>query len=407
MLHNDMSFSDEKKREILFIGEKNQSHLALSGILEENYRVLFVHGEDKASETPSLIIIDLDEAGARQRLKEFKHRYVLQAVPFLILSSDPKIEERYHYLGADGFLHKSITDKRLILARVSRAILSAENKKEIYVSDHVYSYDPDKEVSLRLLKDFEMALRNEEFEVWYQPKFNIKEKMPVLSSAEALVRWKHPVYGYVAPGDFIPLLEEYERIFDLDLYVWNKAAKQIDTWKKELKIFVPVSVNVSRIDMKNEKLADKLLEITASHEIKPQDLLLEITESAYMEDPERIIDQVKKLRDCGFLIEMDDFGTGYSSLAMVSKLPIDALKIDMRFIREAFKGKTDTRMIEIIIEIASYLKVLTVAEGVEDDKQLSHLKRVGCDIVQGYYFSKPVPAKDFGCFLEEKLELMS
>ena len=116
---------------------------------------------------------------------------------------------------------------------------------------------------------------------------------------------------------------------------------------------------------------------------------------------------MKKLRDCGFLIEMDDFGTGYSSLAMVSKLPIDALKIDMRFIREAFKGKTDTRMIEIIIEIASYLKVLTVAEGVEDDKQLSHLKRVGCDIVQGYYFSKPVPAREFNRFLEEKLELMS
>ena len=228
-----------------------------------------------------------------------------------------------------------------------------------------------------------------------------------MSSAEALLRWHHHAYGMISPSVFIPLLEESRLIRKVDAYVWQKAARQISEWKRKKKITVPVSVNVSRVDMPDEKMVVYLEELIEDCDISSEELLLEITESAYMEDPSLIIERVKQLRKKGFLIEMDDFGTGYSSLSMVSRLPIDALKIDMGFLQEAFKGKKDTRMIAIIIDIARYLGVLTIAEGVENEDQYLCLKKLGCDIVQGYYFSKAVEPKDFERFLEDKLQIMS
>lgn len=263
------------------------------------------------------------------------------------------------------------------------------------------------ELSQRLIDDFETAVREEQFEVFYQPKFNIKSDIPVLTSAEALVRWNHPELGCIAPDSFIPLFEENGLIRKLDLYVWKKAALQIREWKKRLKISVPVSVNVSRVDLNDPLLADHLKELIEEADIAPQDLLLEITESAYMDNEEEIIARVCELRSLGFMIGMDDFGVAYSNLNIITHLPIDALKIDRRFIVDAFSGKGDTRMIEIIIDIAGYLGVLVVAEGVEDRKQLQSLKDMGCDIVQGYCFSKPLKAKDFEVFLEEKMRSLS
>ena len=259
----------------------------------------------------------------------------------------------------------------------------------------------------RLIDDFETALAQEQFKVFYQPKFNIRSDIPVLTSAEALLRWKHPSLGLIPPNVFIPLFEENGLISRLDLYVWQRAARQLRKWREELKIAVPVSVNVSRIDMFDPQLIDDLQDIINDNKLQAGDMLLEITESAYGEDPKLLIDRVNALRKLGFMIEMDDFGTGYSTLNMLSSLPIDALKIDMRFVKEAFAGrKKDTRMIEIIIDIARYLRLLTIAEGVEDVQQLNTLKELGCDIVQGYYFSKPVDENSFAGFLDEKLKML-
>ena len=399
------------RRNVLLAGrEKEESFLKLEEILAADYEVFFV-SFDELIETLEkrsfdVMILDLRQTQGKKLLKKLKEDRRFAGLPVLLLSDDARMEERYHYLGADDMILLPLFSHGILLGKVKRALLKADGQ---YVKETGLTYEKDngeKRFIDRLLKDFDAALEKEEFEVYYQPKFNIKEKDPVLTSAEALVRWKHSSLGMISPGIFIPLFEEHDLISRLDAYVWRKAAMQIAAWKKEKKISVPVSVNVSRKDLLKEGMAAYLDELVKKTGIFYDELLLEITESAYMEDPERIIEKIDALRDLGFLIEMDDFGTGYSSLSMVSRLPIDALKIDMCFIKDAFKEKKDTGMIGIILQIAKYLNVLSIAEGVEDQLQMDDLKKLGCDIVQGYYFSKPVPAMEFERFLEEKLELL-
>lgn len=254
----------------------------------------------------------------------------------------------------------------------------------------------------QLIEDFHAAVDERQFEVWYQPKFDIRQKTPVLTSAEALVRWRHPQLGMVSPGVFIPLFEANGLIEALDQFVWRETAARLRDWKNRLGFCVPVSVNVSRVDMLDPGLVYTFTALLREFDLTPQDMLLEITESAYTQDSDQIIQTVKALRKLGFQVEMDDFGTGYSSLNMLSTLPIDALKLDMQFIRNAFAQHRDTRMLQLIIELADYLSVPVIAEGVETAEQLSALRAMGCDIVQGYYFSKPVPAGEFERFLTER-----
>ncbi len=259
----------------------------------------------------------------------------------------------------------------------------------------------------RLLEDFRPSLESNRFRVYFQPKYDIRPENPVLASAEALVRWDHPELGMISPGVFIPLLEDNGLILDLDQFVWRETAARIRDWKDRLGFSVPVSVNVSRIDMLTPNLKNIFKEIIETCGISADDLMLEITESAYTGDSDQVISTAKELRGMGmgFRIEMDDFGTGYSSLGMLSHLPIDALKLDMSFIRSAFGETRDMRMIELIIDIANYLHVPVVAEGVETEEQYLVLKAMGCDYVQGYYFSKPVPHDMFDHFIVERAEM--
>jgi len=253
----------------------------------------------------------------------------------------------------------------------------------------------------QLIEDFRRAIDEAQFRVYYQPKFDIRPETPQLASAEALVRWQHPTLGMVSPGVFIPLFEENGLIQELDTYVWRESARQIRDWRDRLGCAVPVSVNMSRIDMYDPKLVYTINGILKEYGLSYEDLMLEVTESAYTQDSEQIVQTVSRLRKLGFQIEMDDFGTGYSSLNMISRLPIDALKLDMQFIRNAFSDTGDIRILEVIIGIADRLSVPVIAEGVETEEQVRVLKALGCDIVQGYYFSKPVPAADFEAFILE------
>ena len=257
----------------------------------------------------------------------------------------------------------------------------------------------------RLINDFEESLSNNEFKVFYQPKFNVKKDKPYLSSSEALVRWFHHDLGMVSPGDFIPLFEENGLIQKLDKFVWSEVGKQIRKWKEKYDFYVPVSVNVSRIDMYEPDFIDTLLKIINDNYLTTNDIYLEITESAYTSDSKQMIEIVNKLRDLGFSIEMDDFGTGYSSLNMINELPIDVLKLDMVFVRNAHKNH-DTKIVEFIIDIAKYLEVPVIAEGVETKEQVESLKNLGCDIIQGYYFSKPIPSNEFEKFIIERKNLL-
>ena len=291
--------------------------------------------------------------------------------------------------------------------RFDRAKQAADTVKNSYLHA-VGVYDStmhEKELfAEQLLEDFHMAIREKQFTVHYQPKFNVRAMEPVLNSAEALVRWRHPELGMISPGVFIPLFEANGLIRELDSYVWRETAAQIRQWKQTLGRSIPVSINVSRIDLYDPQLLETLEGIAGEYGLAHGELLLEITESAYTENSEQIIRVVKALRDKGFYIEMDDFGTGYSSLNMITTLPIDALKLDMQFIRTAFRDRKDTRLIEAVIGLAQSLGLPTIAEGVETAEQMFTLKAMGCDIVQGYYFSKPLPGDEFEAFVRDLVQ---
>ncbi len=286
--------------------------------------------------------------------------------------------------------------------RFDRAKQAVDTVKNSY-SHAIGFYDAamhEKELfAEQLLEDFRAAIREKQFTLHYQPKFDIRAEKPVLNSAEALVRWRHPKLGMISPGVFIPLFEQNGLIRELDSYVWREAANRIRTWKETLGRTIPVSVNVSRIDLNDPALLKKLDTIVEEAGISHRELLLEITESAYTDNAEQIILVVNSLRDKGFVIEMDDFGSGYSSLNMITSLPIDALKLDMQFIRSAFRERKDTRLLKAVVGLAKSLEFPTIAEGVETAEQAFTLKAMGCDIIQGYYFSKPLPADEFEAYV--------
>ena len=300
----------------------------------------------------------------------------------------------------------SLCDKKLdIHARFDRAKIAADkirNNYSVFISNFDEALIDAELYAEQLVEEFPKALAEKQFQVYFQPKYDIRGDKPVLSSAEALVRWSHPTLGMISPGKFIPLFEEDGLIAQLDEFVWRRTAETIAGWKKRLGISVPVSVNLSRAEMYDPGLIDMMEKITGDNGITPKDMYLEITESAYVSDSDQIVDRVKTLREHGFFIEMDDFGSGYSSLNMISELPVDALKLDMMFIRSAFAKTNDTRMISIVIDIADYLGIPVIAEGVETEEQYLALKKLGCAIIQGYYFSNPVPAAEFEKFLLDK-----
>ena len=258
----------------------------------------------------------------------------------------------------------------------------------------------EKEVfDAHLLQDFEAAIEQKQFQVNYQPKFNIKGDKPVLCSAEALVRWIHPELGFVRPDLFIPLFEENGLVTKLDRYVWEEAARQIAAWKKELGVTIPVSVNVSRVDIAAPDMTDFITKIVKENGLSASEYMLEITESAYTSDSKHIVEVIENLRSLGHKVEMDDFGSGYSSLNMLTSMPIDVLKMDKAFIRNIQPGNKEMKLVELVLDIAKNLGVPVVAEGVETEEELNMLKAAGCDIIQGYYFSKPIPPSEMEKFV--------
>ena len=238
----------------------------------------------------------------------------------------------------------------------------------------------------------EAAIKEKQFRIFFQPKYDLNTEQIV--GAEALVRWNHPVQGFLLPNNFIPVYEKNGFITDIDTYVWERTCEVIAQWKDMGLKSVPVSVNVSRKDIYNTDLPKTLERILDKYKLEPQDLHLEITETAYTEDSLQLIEGVLKLKERGFVIEMDDFGSGYSSLNMITELPIDILKLDMRFIQVKQKPQSTIDMIKFVIDLAKKLDFEVIAEGVETKEQAQMLRNLGCDYAQGYYYSKPVPCED-------------
>lgn len=276
-----------------------------------------------------------------------------------------------------------------------RAILSLNRIKRQY--GQVFSVYDDKLQFARLkeqqiLDCMEQALSERQFMVYYQPKYDIRTETIV--GAEALVRWSHPEYGFMMPGDFIPLFERNGFIAKLDYYVWEEVCKAMQEWNKKGNVTFPISVNVSRIDFQSPDLVEKLVDLVERYDIDNSLLHLEITESAYTENPQEIIESVKELRNLDFKIEMDDFGSGYSSLNMFSELPLDILKLDMGFIQHQNSHHAKS-ILSFMISLSKWMGLESVAEGVESQEQVDSLKNMGCNYAQGYFYAKPMPKKEF------------
>ena len=302
-------------------------------------------------------------------------------------------------------IYKNVNKELSVEHRFDKARTACNSIRGSY-NTHMAVYDEEmhekETLNERLINDMVAGIKDHQFKIFYQPKYAIQGERDSLYSAEALVRWEHPELGLLRPDTFIPLFEDNGLIHKLDHYVWDEVSKQIGEWMVKYDLKIPVSVNVSRVDIGAPNLEEEIFTVVQNNWISPGMLNLEITESAYTENSEQIINVVKGLRDRGFAIEMDDFGTGYSSLNMITSLPIDILKLDMQFVKNIKEGNKEMKMVELMMDVARSLKVKVVAEGVETKEQYDLLKKAGCDVIQGFYFSMPCATGEFEKLIEKE-----
>lgn len=283
-----------------------------------------------------------------------------------------------------------------------RANLALKTVKGNYVNHIAYF---DESMHERALQEVEisskmgMALNNREFVVYYQPKHSVDDERIV--GAEALVRWVSPDKGIISPGVFIPIFEENGFIMKLDAYVWEETCKFISMKQAQGMDVPPISVNISRVDMYNPELCNMLKNLVRKYSISPKQLKLEFTESAYTQCEQLMKNILDELRNFGFDVEMDDFGSGYSSLNMLKDIPVDGLKIDLRFLSKSDDDAKSRRILTAVVHMTKWLGIQSIVEGVETKEQLEYLKSIGCTQVQGFYYSKPMPEEDFVKYLNE------
>ena len=244
------------------------------------------------------------------------------------------------------------------------------------------------------------AITNHELKVYYQPK--IETETLRLIGAEALVRWQKPDGTFVYPDQFIPLIERSGQVVDVDYYVYREACKFVADRMAAGKNVVPISLNVSRVHLNKMHILEYIRELFEEYKIPSGMIEFELTESIYLDNTERALELVKGLHKLGTKVSMDDFGSGYSSLNLLSRLPIDIIKLDKVFLRENALQESDKIIISCVVDMAKRLSITSLCEGVETPEQSDYLKEVGCQIQQGYYFSRPIPQKEFEEFMDQK-----
>lgn len=285
------------------------------------------------------------------------------------------------------------------MANLARATVKYNHKSDyafynVEITDRIH-------IEKEITDTMEDALKNREFVVYLQPKYSLKTMEGV--GAEALVRWKHPIKGLIAPMRFIPIFERNGFVKEVDLYVFEEVCKKLRQWIDEGHKPVRISVNLSRVHMLNTYIIDNLEKILRKYNISPSLVELELTESAVFDNIELLLNVIKGLKKAGFIISMDDFGTGYSSLNLLKDLPVDIIKLDREFLKvNNFSDKSKT-VISDIISMAKHLNVEVICEGVETKEQVDFLVGARCDMVQGFYFAKPMPIEDYERLVFNKL----
>lgn len=252
-----------------------------------------------------------------------------------------------------------------------------------------------------LISNMEKALAEHQFQAYFQPQYDMRDGRII--GVETLARWNHPTMGMISPDEFIPMFERNGFIVELDKYIWEIACQAMRGWTDRGLPPVPVSVNVSRIHLYDAKLCDNIIGLCDRYEIPHSLLNLEITESAYTEQPQELFPIMEMLQQAGFIFAMDDFGSGYSSLNILKDIPVDIVKFDLRFLEKARKGEqVGQSILKNTIQLMNELKLSVLAEGVETEKQVSFLKEMNCFYAQGYYYARPMPLKEFEILLKEQ-----
>ncbi|MCR4696107.1 MAG: GGDEF domain-containing phosphodiesterase [Lachnospiraceae bacterium] len=340
----------------------------------------------------AMMIKDMTEEETLRRLTEFFDK-------LSTLDEDPQYKI-YYRCGVVPMKRALISGNRVADAgKMAQALGVNHNKTDIiFYTEKMH----DDILWGNFIKAYaDTAIKNDEFLVYLQPKFDIhKEK---IKGAEALIRWNYKKSDFLPPSRFIPFFEKDGTIGKIDDIVLTKVCEAFARWKKEGKVLYPISVNLSRNRLYDENIIEHLIGIIDSYGIEHNLIDFELTESATYDDTEHMIQVLNELRANGFLISMDDFGTGYSSFSLLTEMPIDTLKLDKSFVDkvggEADKEQ-DIAVVRHIVSLAKELKFICLAEGAEKKTQVDKLRELGCDVIQGYYYSKPIPISEYEtCYL--------
>ena len=280
-------------------------------------------------------------------------------------------------------------NKILDKAFMARAKIKGLYDNNFYIFDEVIENQLLEEQKIE--SSMEEALENREFKVVYQPKTITKTEK--VTGAEALVRWNKNG-EMISPGKFIPLFEKNKFIIKLDLYIFEQVCQDMNCWREKYGFMPIIGVNFSKTHFIDENFIKDYVEITDKYRIPRNKIDLEITESAAIDENIDTIKILNKIKEQGFTISIDDFGTGYSSLSMIQSMPIDIIKIDKVFVDKA-DLQSQNNIINYIMVIAKHLGVKTIVEGVETKEQVEFIRKLGCDVIQGYYYSKPISREEF------------
>ena len=320
----------------------------------------------------------------------------LQEIVREINSFNENLENPYHLSFRQGayLIDEPDLDSTIIQDRVMTACMNqqefGENSCVFY--DICFTQKMKQEHELNAM--FRGALENGDFKVYFQPKVSLEDEKT--AGAEALVRWQHPEEGMISPGDFIPLFEKNGNICRLDCYVFEEVCRTIDRWRREGRKLFPVSVNLSRQHFKRNDFLNQFADVAAKYRIPEGLLELELTESIFFDDNSiaMVRESINRMHELGFKCSLDDFGSGFSSLGLLKEFDVDTIKLDRLFFLDMSKPKAED-VVECLIDLAGRLKVKTVAEGIETQEQIDFLKQIHCDMVQGFFYSRPLRAEEF------------
>lgn len=292
-------------------------------------------------------------------------------------------------------------DINMIRSRADMARKSLEKCRESAI---VFYDETDlaKELEKKELEqDLIKAVIEKELVVYYQPKYDILSER--ISGAEALIRWNHPEKGVIAPSAFVPLCEENGFVCKLDFYVLEEVCKWLNLCRKNRKSMIRISVNFSRRHLQDAFFVDKLSEMVKRYKLSPELIEIELTENIAYNETDRMLRAMHKIKEAGFGLSMDDFGTGYSSLNLLREMPVDVLKLDKGFLDDCSgdDSSREKRIISHVISMARDLEITVLAEGVETALQKEFLKDAHCDMIQGYFYAKPMPEEQFTEYLEQ------